>query len=245
MVLSPSPGSLSALPPDVQKIFARIAPQYDDLNSWLSFGQHQVWKAMTVKWSGVGPGDRLLDVCCGSGDLALRAAKVTGGDGLVIGLDFCPELLAIAARRQQQQCPHFPLRWLEGDAQALPFGDREFDGATMGYGLRNVGDIPRALAELWRVLKPGKKVAILDFHQPTNSFVASFQRWYLQNVVVPMAEQWQLTEEYAYLQPSLDRFPAGPAQVNLAREAGFAQATHYPIAMGLMGVLVATKAPAG
>ncbi|MBE9196207.1 bifunctional demethylmenaquinone methyltransferase/2-methoxy-6-polyprenyl-1,4-benzoquinol methylase UbiE [Synechocystis sp. LEGE 06083] len=228
---------------DVQKIFARIAPQYDDLNTFLSFGQHHIWKAMAVKWSGVLPGDLLLDVCCGSGDLAFQGAKVVGTEGKVIGLDFCAELLAIAAGKHQSKYAQLPMQWLQGDALALPFGDREFDGATMGYGLRNVGNIPQALGELQRVLKPGKKVAILDFHQPSNALVASFQRWYLANVVVPMAKQWRLTEEYAYLQPSLDRFPTGPAQVKLALEAGFAKAIHYPIAAGLMGVLVAQKGP--
>ena len=226
---------------DVRKIFARIAPQYDDLNSFLSFGQHHIWKAMTVKWSGVVPGDRLLDVCCGSGDLAFQGAKAVGQVGEVIGLDFCAELLAIAAGRKKRKCPQLPMQWIQGDALALPFDDREFDGATMGYGLRNVLDIPQALGELLRVLKPGKKVAILDFHQPTNVLVQNFQRWYLQNAVVPMAKQKQLTEEYAYLQPSLDRFPSGPTQVKLALKAGFAKAVHYPIAAGLMGVLVAQK----
>ncbi|UAJ73823.1 bifunctional demethylmenaquinone methyltransferase/2-methoxy-6-polyprenyl-1,4-benzoquinol methylase UbiE [Synechocystis sp. PCC 7339] len=225
----------------VQKIFARIAPQYDDLNTFLSFGQHHIWKAMAVKWSGVLPGDRLLDVCCGSGDLAFQGAKAVRITGEVVGVDFCAELLAIAAGKHKSKYAQFPMQWLQGDALALPFADNEFDGATMGYGLRNVGNIPQALGELQRVLKPGKKVAILDFHQPSNVLVANFQRWYLANVVVPMAKQWQLTEEYAYLQPSLDRFPTGPAQVKLALEAGFAKAIHYPIAAGLMGVLVAEK----
>lgn len=226
---------------DVQQIFARIAPQYDDLNTFLSFGQHHIWKAMAVKWSGVLPGDRLLDVCCGSGDLAFQGAKVVGITGEVVGVDFCAELLAIAAGKHQSKYAQLPMQWLQGDALALPFTDDEFDGATMGYGLRNVGNIPQALGELQRVLKPGRKVAILDFHQPSNALVANFQRWYLANVVMPMAKQWQLTEEYAYLQPSLDRFPTGSKQIQLALNAGFAKAVHYPIAAGLMGVLVAEK----
>jgi demethylmenaquinone methyltransferase/2-methoxy-6-polyprenyl-1,4-benzoquinol methylase len=226
---------------DVQQIFARIAPQYDDLNTFLSFGQHHIWKAMAVKWSGVLPGDRLLDVCCGSGDLAFQGAKVVGITGEVVGVDFCAELLAIAAGKHQSKYAQLPMQWMQGDALALPFSDNEFDGATMGYGLRNVGNIPQALGELQRVLKPGRKVAILDFHQPSNALVANFQRWYLANVVVPMAKQWQLTEEYAYLQPSLDRFPTGSKQIQLALNAGFAKAVHYPIAAGLMGVLVAEK----
>lgn len=230
-------------PDEIKAIFARIAPQYDQFNFWLSLGQHQVWKAMTVKWSGARPGDRLLDVCCGSGDLAFQAAKTVGITGQVVGLDFCAELLAIAAQRQQQQYSQFSLQWQQGDALNLPFPDHSFDAATMGYGLRNVSDIPQALRELARVLKPNSKVAILDFHRPQNPLVQHFQRWYLANIVVPLAQQWQLTEEYAYLQPSLDRFPTGREQVTLALKSGFSQAVYYPIANGLMGVLVAQKAP--
>jgi demethylmenaquinone methyltransferase/2-methoxy-6-polyprenyl-1,4-benzoquinol methylase len=111
----------------------------------------------------------------------------------------------------------------------------------MGYGLRNVTDIPRCLKELHRVLKPGAKAAILDFHQPENLQFRAFQQWYLDNIVVPAARHFGLTEEYAYISPSLDRFPPGQEQVKLARTAGFATATHYPIANGMMGILVLTK----
>ena len=226
---------------DIQSLFARIAPRYDAFNFWLSLGQHQVWKAMTVKWTACRPDDRVLDVCCGSGDLAFLAAKQVGKTGEVVGVDFCPDLLAIAAHRQQQHFPGYHLRWQEGDALALPFANETFDGATMGYGLRNVLHIPKALQELARVLKPGKKVAILDFHRPQNAALQQFQRWYLANVVVPFAQQQNMTEEYAYLQPSLDRFPSGQEQVTLAKAAGFLHAVHYPIVNGMMGVLVAQK----
>ena len=92
-----------------------------------------------------------------------------------------------------------------------------------------------------RVLKPNAKAAILDFHRPNNSTLRSFQQWYLDNLVVPTAKQFGLTEEYAYISPSLDKFPTGSEQVQLARQAGFTAATHYPIAGGMMGVLVITK----
>ena len=226
---------------EVQKIFDRIAPVYDQLNDWLSLGQHRVWKQMAVRWSQPSPGDICIDLCCGSGDLALRLARQVGSKGHVYGADFSTALLPIASERSQHQYPHPPISWIEADVLDLPFADNYFDAATMGYGLRNVTDIPRSLKELHRVLKTGAKAAILDFHRPSNSQIRAFQQWYLATIVVPAANYLDLTEEYAYISPSLDRFPAGDEQVELAREAGFARATHYAIANGMMGILVVTK----
>ena len=196
---------------------------------------------MAVKWSGAKKGDTCLDVCCGSGDLAQILAETVGPRGQVCGLDFACEQLAIAQQRVQQRFLDLPITWLEGDALNLPFPDDYFNAATMGYGLRNVGDIPRCLQELHRVLKPQAKAAILDLHQPTSPQARAFQQWYLDTIVVPVAAHFGLTNEYAYIAPSLERFPPGPEQVNLALQVGFSAATHYPIAGGTMGVLVVTK----
>lgn len=225
----------------IQGIFNRIAPQYDALNEWISLGQHRIWKKMAVKWSGVTSGDRVLDVCCGSGDLTLLLAKTVGIYGQTIGLDFATQQLAIAAKKQARTCPHLDIHWQEGDALHLPYPENHFDGITMGYGLRNVVDIPRALGELQRVLKPGKKVAILDFHRPEDPSKQVFQQWYLNHFVVPLAEQFQLTHEYAYIQPSIERFPSGKEQEKLAKATGFREAVHYGIVGDMMGVLVAIK----
>jgi demethylmenaquinone methyltransferase/2-methoxy-6-polyprenyl-1,4-benzoquinol methylase len=225
---------------EIRTIFNRIAPVYDQLNDWLSLGQHRIWKQMAVKWSEAKPGNTCIDLCCGSGDLALRLAQRVGATGQVYGVDFSPAQLEIAKQRAQKQYPQPPITWVEADVLNLPFDDRRFDSATMGYGLRNVTDIPRCLKELHRVLKPGAKAAILDFHRPSNSQLRAFQQWYLGNLVVPLAQQMGLKEEYAYISPSLDRFPTGKEQVELARQVGFT-ATHYPIANGMMGVLVVNK----
>ena len=225
----------------VRAIFDRIAPVYDQLNDWLSLGQHRIWKRMAVKWSHASLGDTCLDLCCGSGDLALLLGRRTGLTGRVYGVDFSQAQLAIAKERGQHQYPQPPISWIEADILNLPFDDNQFDAATMGYGLRNVTDIPRGLKELHRVLKPGAKAAILDFHRPTNLYIAEFQQWYLDHIVVPAAQSLGLTAEYAYISPSLDRFPPGVKQVELAYHAGFDSALHYPIANGMMGVLVVTK----
>jgi demethylmenaquinone methyltransferase/2-methoxy-6-polyprenyl-1,4-benzoquinol methylase len=196
---------------------------------------------MAVKWSNPRPGATALDICCGSGDLTQMLAAQVGSEGRVVGLDFSRQQLAVARQRVTNQYPHRRITWQEGDALKLPFAADTFDCGTMGYGLRNVTDIPRCLQELHRVLKPGARAAILDFHRPGQPWLQAFQSWYLQAVVVPTARNFGLTEEYAYITPSLERFPGGQEQVKLAIEAGFSQAVHYPIAYGMMGVLVLTK----
>ena len=225
---------------EIEAIFNRIAPVYDRLNDRLSFGQHRIWKLMAVKWSEAKLGDDALDVCCGSGDLALLLAKKVGSRGKVTGLDFASEQLAIAKQRSVKY-PTVPMDWIEGDALALPFADNRFDCATMGYGLRNVTNISRSLQELLRVLQPGAKAAILDFHRPSAGYMQAFQQWYLANVVVPTARSMGLTEEYAYINPSVERFPVGKEQIELAYSVGFSQAVHYSLMGGMMGILVLTK----
>lgn len=216
---------------------------YDQLNDWLSLGQHRIWKRMTVSWSRAKSGDEVLDICCGSGDLAFLLSDKVGPEGKVVGLDFAPQQLAVAAQRQRDslKASKMDMRWQEGDALRLPFGDGEFDAVTMGYGLRNVASIPTCLREIVRVLRPGKTAAILDFNNATNQLVAGFQELALANVVVPVARQFGMESEYKYLLPSIRRFPIDRELVRLAREAGFREAVHYEIAVGLMGVLVATK----
>ncbi|KAK9830207.1 hypothetical protein WJX72_010303 [[Myrmecia] bisecta] len=228
-----------------QQLFNKIAPVYDQLNDTLSLGLHRVWKRMTVKWSGAGHGSSVLDVCCGSGDLAFRLSEAVGSSGQVVGLDFAQDMLDDAARRESGRYASRSgvarIQWVQGDAMQLPFADNSFDAATMGYGLRNVSNILKALSELKRVLKPSARVAILDFNNSTDPTTDAIQGWALANVVVPVATSFGLAAEYEYLRPSIQQFPTGREQEALARQAGFAQATHYEIGFGLMGCLVATK----
>jgi len=229
-------------PEQIRELFDRIAPHYDALNQTLSLGLHQVWKRMAVRWSGAAAGERVLDLCCGTGDLALQLARRVGRGGQVVGLDFSPAMLAIAQRRARQLFPDYSLKWVLGDALALPFPDGSFDAITMGYGLRNVTDIPQALREICRVLKPGRRAAILDFHRPRGiPFLESFQRWYLNSWVVAQAKALGLAAEYAYIDPSLDRFPSGEQQRQMALQVGFSAAKFYPLAGGMMGVLLVAR----
>lgn len=233
--------NVSPQPEDIQALFNRIAPVYDRLNQELSWGLHRIWKQMAASWADPQPGDCGLDLCCGSGDLALLLARRVGKTGKVVGVDFSAQQLAIARQNAARCFPPPAVEWVESDVLTLPFDSNKFDCATMGYGLRNVVDIPRCLSELHRVLNPGARAAILDFHQPDNPLLQAFQQWYLDTVVVPTAQRYQLREEYAYIAPSLDRFVKGPEQESLALAAGFARATHYPISGGMMGVLVLEK----
>jgi len=158
------------------------APPTPQLNERLSLGQHRVWKRMAVRWAGAGPGDAALDVCCGSGDLAFELARAVGPSGSVTGLDFAAEMLEDAeSRRRRQEAarpasrPAARMTWVQGDALDLPFADGSFAAATIGYGLRNVADVPRALRELLRVLRPGASVAVLDFNNSEDPLVDGVQ----------------------------------------------------------------------
>ncbi|MGB3492581.1 MAG: bifunctional demethylmenaquinone methyltransferase/2-methoxy-6-polyprenyl-1,4-benzoquinol methylase UbiE [Elainellaceae cyanobacterium] len=222
----------------VQALFNRIAPVYDELNDRLSFGLHRVWKQMTVSWCQPFDGAIALDICCGSGDLARLLAKQVGASGEVTGLDFARSQLDWARQNTQPLSSVAPITWVEGDATDLPFDDQQFDAITMGYGLRNVPNIPKSLQEIHRVLKPGAKAAILDFHRPSSSIVQTLQHLYLERFVVPAARQLGVESEYAYIWPSLQRFPTGRQQIRLALDVGFHSAVHYEIAGGIMGVLV-------
>jgi demethylphylloquinol methyltransferase len=226
-----SPGDPAA----VQELFDQIAPRYDLLNDLLSLGLHRIWKRQAISWLRPAAGQRLLDLCCGTGDLALLLAARVRPGGQVLGLDAAAEPLAIAAARGRRQ-PWLPLRWQQGDALATGLPTASADGAVMAYGLRNLADPRAGLVELRRLLRPGGRAAVLDFNRPGEP-VASFQRLYLRRLVVPTAERFGIPEHYAYLEASLQRFPTASEQVTLAQEAGFRRMRHRPLAAGLMGVL--------
>jgi len=226
----------------VRRLFDSIAPRYDQLNDLLSLGLHRLWKRQAVAVLAPRPGQRLLDLCCGTGDLALVLAGRVRPSGLVIGLDAAAAPLALARRRAAAQ-PWLPLQWRCADALASGLADGWADGAAMAYGLRNLGDPARALAELHRLLRPGGRAAVLDFNRPDPADgpaargVEAFQRLYLRGVVVPAATALGLAEAYAYLDESLRRFPTAAEQQRLALAAGFRSARHRPLASGLMGCL--------
>ncbi|MEO1002691.1 MAG: bifunctional demethylmenaquinone methyltransferase/2-methoxy-6-polyprenyl-1,4-benzoquinol methylase UbiE [Cyanobacteria bacterium J06638_7] len=227
--------------PAVTALFEQIAPRYDQLNDLLSLGLHRLWKRQAIAWIQPRPGQRLLDLCCGTGDLALLLAARVRPGGRVLGLDAAAAPLARARQRAERE-PWLPLSWQQADALATGLPAASADGAVMAYGLRNLADAGAGLAELRRLLRPGGRAAVLDFNRPDPSTAsgrrsAALQRQVLRRLVVPVASASGLREHYAYLERSLERFPGGAQQERLARAAGFRQARHRPLAGGLMGLL--------
>ena len=228
-------------PGDVRALFNGIAPRYDQLNDLLSLGLHRLWKRRAIAWLRPRAGQKLLDLCCGTGDLALVLADKVRPGGHVLGLDAAAEPLRLALQRSSRQ-PWLPLGWQQGDALATGLPAAGFDGAVMAYGLRNLPDPAAGLAELRRLLRPGARAAVLDFNRPDpadwrGAVQQRFQRAYQRALVVPTARALGLPEQYAYLEDSLQRFPTGPEQEHLARGAGFSQARHRLLAAGQMGLL--------
>ena len=240
--MSPSADPSPAIPPGnpeaVRDLFERIAPAYDRLNDLLSLGLHRIWKRQAIAWLAPQPGQRLIDLCCGTGDLALVLAEKVRPGGLVLGLDAAEAPLA-QARARAARAPWLPLEFQRGDALDTQLADGWADGAVMAYGLRNLQDPALGLQELHRLLRAGGRAVVLDFNRPEDpqGLTARFQRLYLRQLVVPLARKAVLEAQYAYLEDSLARFPTGGQQEQLALAAGFTQAHHQPLAGGQMGML--------
>ena len=225
-------------PAAVEQLFDAVAPRYDQLNDLLSLGLHRQWKRQLVRSLNPAASETWLDLCCGTGDLAMELARCVRPGGAVIGLDASAEPLAIARQRQQLQ-PWLPLSFSQGDALDTGLPAASADGIVMAYGLRNLADPAAGLREIARLLRPGGRAGVLDFNRlPEDSAAASFQRFYLRRLVVPVAAAAGLRDQYAYLEQSLKRFPDGASQVRLALESGFATARHRSLMAGQMGVLV-------
>ncbi len=191
--------------PKVRQLFDQIAPRYDLINDLQSFGLHRYWKRRLLHLSGAQPGVRAVDVCCGTGDIALALAR---RGSQVSALDFSEAMLAQARRRSAAR-PELALEFFQGDAMRLPFAAHSFDVATMGYGLRNLASGEQGVRELCRVVRPGGKILILDFGKPE---WLPWQRVYFGYLAfcVPIFG-WLFCRNasaYAYILESLRHYPA-------------------------------------
>ena len=220
------------LAPDaVRGMFDRIAPVYDVMNRVMTAGLDQRWRRLAVQ-EVVWPGDRVLDACCGTGDLAVEAER---RGARVVALDFSPRMLERARRKSGT------IEWVQGDALALPFSDGEFDAATVGFGVRNLADLEGGLRELARVLRPDGKLAVLEITRPRGLLRPFFRLWF--DVLVPFAGRvLPGGEAYTYLPASVRRFP-GPEDLAAALgRSGFASVRFRTLAGGIVAVHVAEAA---
>jgi demethylmenaquinone methyltransferase/2-methoxy-6-polyprenyl-1,4-benzoquinol methylase len=204
-----STGTLSAN--EVRTMFDRIAPVYDVMNRVMTMGLDLRWRRIAAE-AVVRPGDRVLDACCGTGDLAIAARKA-GGEKIT-GLDFSTAMLERARRKSQS------IEWVEGDLLALPFENGSFEAATVGFGVRNVADLERALAELRRVLAAGGRLAILEITTP-RGLLAPFYRVWFDRVVPLLGKLLKGGAAYSYLPASVRRFPEPGELAGLMLAAGF------------------------
>lgn len=198
-----NPGTQRAA--QVNRLFATIAPRYDFINDLQSLGLHRRWKRRLARLAAVQPGDQALDLCCGTGDisfaLAQKGARVTG-------LDFSPEMLAVAGERSPKSTAHSP-KFMQGDAQQLPFPDESFNIVTVGYGLRNLASWEAGLAEMVRVAKPGARLLVLDFGKPDNGLWRALYFGYLRLCVPVFGLLFcGKASAYAYILESLKHYPA-------------------------------------
>jgi demethylmenaquinone methyltransferase/2-methoxy-6-polyprenyl-1,4-benzoquinol methylase len=230
----------------VEDLFAIVAPRYDLINDLQSLGLHRRWKRTLVKMAGVQPGDRALDVCCGTGDVAFalrrRGAEVTA-------LDFSPAMLAIAEQRAKTspascrgglrppQTPPPPVQFFRGDALHLPFPDQSFDIVTIAYGLRNLAGWERGLEEMWRVARPGGRLLVLDFGKPDNPVWRRLYFGYLKFLVPWFGKIFfRDAATHAYIFVSLQNYPAQRGVLAKMQSLGCAEARVLNLLGGAMSI---------
>jgi demethylmenaquinone methyltransferase/2-methoxy-6-polyprenyl-1,4-benzoquinol methylase len=209
-------------------MFDRIAPVYDVMNHVMTAGLDRRWRRITVE-EAVRPGDRVLDACCGTGDLAVAARRRGAAD--VTGLDFSEQMLERARRKAPD------VEWVRGDMLALPFEDASFDAVTVGFGVRNVVDLQLGLQELRRVLCPNGRVAILEITTPRGA-LAPFYRVWFDRVIPLLGRLLPGGGAYTYLPASVRRFPGPEELAELLRTAGFAGVRFRLFAGGIVALHV-------
>jgi demethylmenaquinone methyltransferase / 2-methoxy-6-polyprenyl-1,4-benzoquinol methylase len=218
-------------PEAVRSMFDRISPVYDAMNRTMTIGLDQRWRRATVA-AVVRPGDRVLDACCGTGDLAIAAARA---GGRVTGVDFSERML----ERARQKAPE--VEWVHGDALALPFSEDFFDAATVGFGVRNLDDLAAGLAELRRVLRPAGRLAILEITRPSG-MLAPFYRLWFDGFVPLLGKTLPGGAAYTYLPASVRRFPGPEELAAMLRAAGFDDVRWRTFAGGIVALHIGRAA---
>jgi demethylmenaquinone methyltransferase/2-methoxy-6-polyprenyl-1,4-benzoquinol methylase len=242
---------------EVRAMFDRIAGVYDLLNGAMTAGLHHRWRARAVDLAGVAAGARVLDVATGTGDLALELARRVAPGGEVVGADFSEGMLDRARAKAERHPGPVRPRFEWADATALPYAEDSFDAATVGFGVRNFDDLPRGLAEMARVVRPGGRVVVLEITTPARPPLSLFYRLWFDRVVPAIGRLAGLLARlragaggaggvdtigraYSYLPNSVKRFPAPPALAAELRRAGLVDIRYLITAGGIVAIHVGT-----
>lgn len=217
----------------VHGVFSRVASKYDIMNDLMSVGIHRLWKDAMMDWLAPRPGQRLLDVAGGTGDVAFRFLKRAPGATATV-CDMTESMLVEGQKRAEAEDMAERLSWVVGDAMALPFEDNSFDVYTISFGIRNVTRIPDALREAYRVLRPGGRLMVLEFSQIPNDMLQWLYDRYSFNVIPVMGQiVANDRDSYQYLVESIRKFPDQETFVGMIRDAGFEQVKYRNMSMGI------------
>jgi demethylmenaquinone methyltransferase/2-methoxy-6-polyprenyl-1,4-benzoquinol methylase len=228
----------------VRRMFGGIARRYDFLNHLLSLGIDHYWRRRTVRLVPPTGPRPILDVCTGTGDLALAYDRAASGSTTIIATDFSPEMLAVGQQKARRAGADGRLTFLEADTQSLPLSSDQFQIVCVAFGLRNVADTSRGLAEMVRVAAPGGRVAVLEFSTPSRQPLKSIYGWYFRNVLPRIGRLFarESGDAYEYLPQSVGEFPQGEAMCERMRDAGLVDVHSYPLTFGVATLYVGVKA---
>lgn len=233
--------STDKTPARIAGMFDAIAPRYDLLNHVLSAGLDRRWRARAVAELRLGARARVLDLCTGTADLALTTVRRSAG-ATVIGVDFAGQMLRLAQAKLRTLDATRSIHLVRGDATRIPLADASCDAATIGFGIRNVVDPPGALAEIARVLRPGARLAILEFGQPRVPGVRTLYSWYFR-YLLPLVGRMvsKHRSAYSYLPASVGTFPPPAEFSRIIAATGFSQVRAVPLTFGIVYLYVADR----
>ncbi len=221
----------------VANVFNSVAQKYDIMNDVMSMGIHRVWKFITVEMSGVRPGHRVLDLAGGTGDLTAKFSKLVGETGEVVLSDINDAMLSVGRDKLINKGLVNNIRYVQANAEMLPFPDNHFNAITIGFGLRNVTDKAKALKEMHRVLKPGGRLLVLEFSKPENEALAKVYDWYSFNLLPKMGQLiTQDAESYQYLAESIRMHPDQETLKQMIHDAGFDEVDYQNMTGGIVAL---------